>query len=101
MKRNGPGSESCWEMDSNRDKIIQRANLIRLRMYRIVPWSMPLYTNKHIDQAVCVIRRRGTDKDRELLVAAGYDKLEYERRPGKQKSHHAQQRREVVAEAQA
>lgn len=36
---------------------------------------------KNLDEAVCILRRRGDRNDVKLLKAAGYDELEYERRP--------------------
>lgn len=40
---------------------------------------------KNLDEAVCILRRRGDRNDVKLLIAAGYNVLEYERRPKSQR----------------
>lgn len=57
-------------------EVIQRANQIKLRRRRYFPGGVAfhsrLFNARQVEQAVGLIRQRGTDKDRELLVAAGY-----------------------------
>lgn len=55
--------------------VVQRANQIKLNRRRHLGnavFESRLFTMRHIQQAVSLIRRRGTAADRKLLPAAGY-----------------------------
>ncbi len=64
--------------DADRRRIIQRANQIRLYVRR--PTTTSLWERRHIQQAVCVLRRLGNESDLKLLERAGFNRREYERR---------------------
>lgn len=42
-------------------------------------------TRKHLDRAVCILRRRGDKKDLALLTRGGYSTYDYEHRPKAEK----------------
>lgn len=61
-----------------RRKIIQAANAYRLRLHRAAPTPRPplrLLSARHIQQAVCIVRRRRLVKP-EVLVTAGFRGLD-------------------------
>jgi hypothetical protein len=61
----------------DRRAIIQRANQIKLQQRRVFPghigFPSTLFSMRQVQQAVCLVRRRGSVKDQELLTAAGYN----------------------------
>lgn len=64
-------------MNPAKADVLKRANAIRRALYAS---SLPPLGRRHMDQAVCILRRRGTSKDLRLLTAAGYSPLSYRER---------------------
>jgi len=57
-------------------EVVRRANRIKLQRRRVFPgrvaYPTRLYSMRQLDQAVCLVRRRGTARDQKVLVAAGF-----------------------------
>lgn len=60
-------------------QIVGRGQGARVRAVTVHQFPTKLFNMRQIDQAVSLIRRRGTDKEKAVLVAAGY-------RPSKRRS---------------
>lgn len=58
-----------------RRAVLQRANSIKVgrpRHFMGRRLTTRLYNGRQVQQAVCLLRRRGSKADQKLLVAAGY-----------------------------
>jgi len=56
--------------------VVHRANRIKLRRRVVFPgrvaYPTRLFSMRQLDQAVCLVRRRGSARDQKVLVEAGF-----------------------------